>query len=226
MESYKNIYILIATFVIVVLSLDKCKVDSLDEHISSEVMASKVKVDSVRTHYEQHIDSTLIWVHHSYTEIPEKEQNDVSTPSSSFLNNSSHEDRMDLSDTSELFNRPNTFYYGKSDSSLSYTIKVISDIKPVKVEMEYDILKLMVKDSIYVRDSVNIKQVDKVRVNQLYYGIEAIVHPGLRGMFAGVDLVSKKGWQFEAAIGLANMNNLPEPMIKVGVKKLLTFRKK
>jgi len=226
MEKYKNIYILVATFIIVALIFDKCTPKVIPVSDKVEVISSKTIVDSMRTHYTRHIDSTLIWVHHSYTEVPEVEQDGVVTPSSSFSYPDPSSDRMDLSDTIELFNDVNTFYYAKSDSSLKYTIKVTGEVKPIKVEMEYNLLKLAIKDSVYIRDSVSVKQIDKVRVNQFYYGIEAIVYPGLRGMFAGVDFVSKKGWQFEAAIGLANMNTLAEPMVKVGVKKLLTFRKK
>ena len=146
MEKYKNIYILVATFIIIALALDKCTTETIPVSDKVEVISTKTIVDSMRTHYTRHIDSTLIWAYHSYTEVPEIEQDGVMTPSSSFSYTNTSDDRIDLSDTSELFNDVNTFYYGKKDSSLNYTIKVTGEVKPVKVEMEYELLKLMIKD--------------------------------------------------------------------------------
>jgi hypothetical protein len=228
MENYKNMYLLVVTFIVVVFMLDKCSSRSMDSYVNKdvEVVSTKIIVDSVRTHYEQHLDSTLIWVHHSYTEVPEKEQNDVIEPSSSFVHESSSDDRMDLSDTSELSKDINIFYYGKTDSSLNYTIRVHSSVKPSRIEMDYNVLKVLVKDSTYIRDSINTKQIDKVRMSQLYYGIEAIVYPGIKGMFAGIDFVSKEGWQLEVSAGIVGADNNLGIMGKVGIKRLLTFRKK
>jgi hypothetical protein len=50
----------------------------------------------------------------------------------------------------------NTFFYEEKDSNLTYRIKIQSDIKPVSVEMKYDLVQQIIIDSIYVRDSTNV----------------------------------------------------------------------
>lgn len=221
MDNFKNAYILIATILVIILTFDKCTQKPCGA--DGEVISSIIDIDSVRTHYEHYSDSTINWVRHDYEEVPlleDEEYHDVYFPPVR-----DNAPGIDLSDTNVFYSEVDTFYYGKKDSSLHYNIRVIGEVKPVRVEMEYDIKELSVRDSVYVRDSINVKQVDKVRVNQLYYGAEAIVYPGFKGLFGGIDLVTKKGWQFEVAVGLAEFESESDPMLKVGIKKLISFRK-
>lgn len=50
----------------------------------------------------------------------------------------------------------NTFFYENDDGELTYNIKVKSDVKPISVEMKYDLLQKTIIDSIYVKDSTNV----------------------------------------------------------------------
>lgn len=50
----------------------------------------------------------------------------------------------------------NTFFYEEKDSNLTYSIKIKSDIKPVSVEMKYDLVQQIITDSIYIRDSTSV----------------------------------------------------------------------
>lgn len=221
MNNIKNLYMIVATVLVIALMVNTCTQQPCGA--DGEVISSTVNIDSVRTHYEQYTDSTINWVHHSYSEVPEldeEEYHDVYFPPAR-----DNAPGIDLSDTSVFYNDVDTFYYGKKDSSLHYNIRVIGEVRPVRVEMEYDIKELSIRDSVYVRDSINIKQVDKVRVNQIYVGAESIVYPGFRGAFLGMDIVSKKGWQFEVSGGVAQFNNDSELMVKVGIKKLISVRK-
>jgi metallophosphoesterase superfamily enzyme len=79
---------------------------------------------------------------------------------------------------------------------------------------------MIINDS--VLDKTTITQ--KVRVNQIYFGGEVVVYPGFNSVYAGVDFISKKGWQVEGAIGLSPSELTPQ--FKVGFKKLITFRGK
>jgi len=223
METIKNTFLLLLTIVVIILFVDKCSQEpcgSDGEVISSKTETTHFK-DSSFVHYKDSIDT---WVHHAYVEvpevIPEGFEEEYHTPYFPPVR------EYDLSDTTEVLPKLYTFYYGKADSSLKYSIKVVSEIKPFKLEMEYDLLQRTILDSTHteVHDSTFTKQIDKVRVNQLYYGVEAVVYPNLQAAFVGVDWVSKKGFQIEAGIGVDITNqNL---MGKVGFKKLLSFRKK
>jgi len=222
MEKYKNIYLLVITILFIALLFDKCTTEPCGEGV---VVSSKIDMDSVRTHYEVYSDSSIAWVHNNYSEVPELKP-DGTKVEYVFIHNDLNEDMMDLSDTSVFNTEIDTFYYGKKDSSLHYNIRVFSEVKPERLEMEYDIKELSIRDSVYVRDSINVKQTDKVRVNQVYMGAESIIYPGFKGVFLGGDFVSKHGWQTEVSIGVAQFSGNATAMIKVGFKKLITFKKK
>jgi hypothetical protein len=224
METIKNAYILLATVVIILLSVFTCTKEPC--LVNGEVISSTTKIDSIRTHSEHYKDSIDEWVHHAYVEVPEiTPEEEYHEPFFPPIREHAPESILSVSeDTSKTLR---TFYYGKEDSLLKYNIRIIGECKPKKVEMEYDVKKVTIKDSVYVRDSVHVKQVDKVRVNQLYYGVEAVVYPNLQAMFFSVDFVNKKGWQLEGGIGadITDFGN-PQVMGKVGLKKLFTLRRK
>ena len=68
MTIVKNSYILIATLILLILTINTCTQESCDS--SGEVVSRKTVVDSVRTHFERYIDSTDVWVKHSYSDVP------------------------------------------------------------------------------------------------------------------------------------------------------------
>ena len=127
---------------------------------------------------------------------------------------------MELSDTN-IFHM-HEYKYAKKDSLLEYEILVISTEKPFEVNVKYSLQNKTYKDSTYVRDSLYIKEVEKVRVNQIYVGGSAIVYPGLKGVFIGADFVSKKGWMLGLEAGILNETNLAG---KIEFKKLISFRR-
>lgn len=214
MKTFRNIYTLGITIVVAIFVFDKCSPPA--EGLEPGVLSRKVVKEVIRTHEEHFKDSLTTWVHHQTSLVPEIHDTE-------YIN--IYHDAPEMR-YPEIDTNLNTYHYGKKDSTLRYSIKVFSECKPSHVELDYDVKNVTYRDSIYVRDSVFVEKIVKVRTNQLYYGIESIVYPGFKGAFAGIDYVSKKGWQAEASIGVAQFNEGAQPMIKLGLKKLITFRKK
>jgi hypothetical protein len=129
----------------------------------------------------------------------------------------SESDRMDLSDTSVFFN--NHYLYKYKDSILDANMNVYANERPDSVIIDYSSIERIIKDSTYIKDKIT----EKVRVNQIYFGGNATVYPGFQSLSLGLDLVSKKGWQGEVGVGYDLSNN--NPMLTVGYKKLISFRK-
>jgi len=96
-------------------------------------------------------DTVDRWIKVPYAVVPE-----ITAPTYVF-----NDDQMDLRDTNVFASEIDTFYYGKKDSSLHYNIRVYGEVKPVSLEMEYEILERNIRDSIYVRDSVYTAEVLK-----------------------------------------------------------------
>ncbi len=117
---------------------------------------------------------------------------------------------------------PYTFIYNRQDSLLKYSIFVNSSIQPDSVGLKYDINSFLIHDTTIITDSIIKTITNKVRVNQVYFGGEAVVYPGFNAVFGTVDFVSKKGFQIEAGVGVMDNN----PAVKIGFKKLISFRKK
>jgi hypothetical protein len=120
----------------------------------------------------------------------------------------------------------NTYHYGHRDDTLEYNIYVDAKEVPEKVTADFTYLRPTIHKLDSVADSIFVSTEKGVRVNQVYYGVSAVVYPGFSAAFVGGDFVSKKGWQFEAGAGVGFSGDKPEVMGLVGVKKLLTFRKK
>lgn len=211
-DTLKNGAILILSIVVVILLIDNsCRPSDIikDELSKPEVISDKTEINSftIETSYIDTIEYTY-WDTVKTSKVP-------------LLNIDLDTNRMDLSDTSVFHD---TYYYGKKDSSLEYTIEVYSPCNPDSVKMNYNLKKdiTLITDSTYRKDSIHEKQTLKVRVNQLYVGPEAIVYPGFKGGFLTVDFISKRGWQAEAGAGIINS----EPGVKAGFKWLVSFRKK
>ena len=62
---------------------------------------------------------------------------------------------IDLIDTSVFHTK--TYVYAKKDSLLDYEIKIEGECEPVDVKIKYDITQLTILDSVYIRDSTNVK---------------------------------------------------------------------
>jgi len=218
MEYLKNTYALVATVIALILGYKSCsKEPSL---LAPEVISRTIYVDSSRTNYEHYKDSVENWVHFSYSEIPEIKKDGVVTRYI-YLDNKTDSVAID----SIVLNNPiDTFYYGKKDSLLEYSIRVYGVVKPSKIEMEYNILNKIYKDSVYVRDSIHVEQKEKVRVNQLYVGFETNITPELDRPYLTLDLVTKKGWMYGAGIGYDFNDN--QKYIKAKIAKVISFRKK
>lgn len=208
----KNLIMLLLVSAVILLMIDKC--GSYRKNIKGITDPSIIDIkkieDSIRTHYEQYTD-TIIDTLRVETEVPfvvEKPVYVMNTP-----------EHMDLSDTNVFYMRE--FVYEKQDSLLNYQIIVTSLERPDKVNIKYDLKNFTIRDSVYVRDSISTQEIQKVRVNQLYVGPEAIVYPNFRGVFFSADFISKNGWQFEAGAGLLNDKTIAG---KVGLKKVISFR--
>lgn len=75
--------------------------------------------------------------------------------------------QIDLTDTSVFKNK--VYHYGQSDSLLTYNIYVDSECKPEKVDFQYDIKNFTIHDSIYIKDSVHVKEL--VNKSFLAFGV-------------------------------------------------------
>ena len=220
MSNIKNGIILFAGVAILLLSLDKCASNINNDSgniLKPEVIDYKVELTETRVSFEHYRDSTINYVH-----VTEEVPFSHSKPKVKYVFIDRDPIGIDLSDTNEFNIGLRTFYYNKKDSLLDYTIMVTSTERPEKVEIDYKVPQLTIKDSTYVKDSIHEKITNKVRVNQVYFGGSAVVYPSFKAVFAEVDFVSNRGWQAEAGVGF--MDNAPA--IKVGLKKLITFRKK
>ena len=116
-----------------------------------------------------------------------------------------------------------TFCFDIDDSFIKAKISAYAENKPfISFDYELKIPEKTVTNT--VKDSAITTITEKVRVNQVYYGIEAVVYPNFQAMFVGVDFVSKKGWQVEVGAGV---DVTGKSLIgKAGFKWLLTTRKK
>jgi hypothetical protein len=229
MNQLKNSYLLAITVAFIILLVYTCTQEPCGE---GEVLSSSTTVDSLRTHHENYKDSIENWITHDFSDVPltRIDTNEVLPDNGNFAFHGEPEE-----DTSEVILRASedtssslfTFYYEKRDSSLEYTIRVDSDCKPESVSMEYKVKEVTHKDSTYVRDSIYVKQVDKVRTNQIYMGPEAIVYPNLQAAFFSIDFINKKGWQLEIGGG-ADITTItkPKPMLKAGFKWVWNTRRK
>lgn len=126
--------------------------------------------------------------------------------------------RIDLSDTNVFHD---TFYYPVKDSSLDGTIIIKSEIVPNMVTFDYKVKDSFINTNIIRVDTIKEIITNSVRVNQLYFGGSTIIYPNFNGVFAELDFVSKRGYSINGGIGVLNQT----PSIKIGFKKLITFRK-
>jgi len=200
MKNLKNPILLALIIVVVILLLDKCTRNKVNTS-TPEVISSKS--DTIYLPGVETIkwDTTYKKIYVAAQYVPLDSQ------------------RIDLSDTSVFHDK---YYYSRKDSLLDFTITVDSEIKPNDVQIEYNLLQRDILKSTTRVDTVKTTITNKVRVNQVYFGGSAVIYPSFKAVFAEVDFVSKKGWQAEAGIGF--MDNAPA--IKVGLKKLISFRKK
>jgi hypothetical protein len=130
-------------------------------------------------------------------------------------------DLIDLSDTSVFSTEVDTFYYGKQDSSLNYNIRVYSEIKPLKVEMEYDFLSKTINnnthDSTYIRDSTNTKEI----IKKSFLSAGAMLS-GTNNSFGFAPMLTyshKKGNNYSAGYDLISGT------VMIGFTKKISFRK-
>jgi len=112
------------------------------------------------------------------------------------------------------------YMYEKNDSVINATLGVWAKERPDSISFEYSALI----PEITRVDTIESIIVEKVRVNQVYFGGNATVYPGFNSISMGADFVSKKGWQAELGVGYNLSNNAP--MISLGYKRLISFRKR
>ena len=116
-----------------------------------------------------------------------------------------------------------TFVSLIEDTLLEATITVLSDSRPY-VNFSYKMRNFNTVITNTIQDSSHTTVTQKVRVNQVYLGPEAIIYPGFKGGFVTADFISKKGWQVEAGLGYGDFGEGFSPMIKAAWKPLITFR--
>ena len=165
-----------------------------------------IKEEVIKTKIERYTD-TIVEVRTDTLEVTHTKLQPI------YIENSF--DLIDLSDTNVFLNK---YHYGVKDSLLEASIIVSAKERP-EVDFNY---KLFNTDSVItIKDSVFVKE--KVRVNQFYLGGEVSIQPMFSYVGVGADFVSRKGFQLEAGVGYDFSNQ--QPMIKVGYKHLISFRK-
>lgn len=112
------------------------------------------------------------------------------------------------------------YMYNKKDSVINAEIGFWAKERPDSITFKYSAIIPNIIDTVIKEVTI----IDKVRVNQLYFGGNATVYPGFNSLTMGVDFVSKRGFQVEIGIGYDLSNN--NPMVNLGYKKLISFRKK
>ena len=111
---------------------------------------------------------------------------------------------IDLSDTAEFFDGVRTFHYGASDSLLKYDIYVKTDNKPLSLKMQYDLKQFTIHDSIYIRDSVHVKE--EIRKSFLSVGGQVIAGGRYFGVAPMLVYSHKKGVNIGAGYDVINNN--------------------
>lgn len=96
-----------------------------------------------------------------------------------------------------------TFVYSKKDSLLSYEISVDSECQPEDVRIKYDVNQFTILDSIYIRDSVHVKEV----IRKSFMSIGGQVIGGKSFGFAPmITYQHKKGVNFGLGYDVFNQN--------------------
>lgn len=114
------------------------------------------------------------------------------------------------------------YMYEKKDSTIDATIGVWTKEKPDSITFQY---KASIPTITRV-DTIKKTLTEKIRVSQVYLGPEAIVYPGFRGGFVTMDFIHRKGWQLEAGVGYGTFEQSSGPVVKIGYKQVISFRKK
>lgn len=210
MSSIKNAYILLATILIIILTLDKCTSGPISVIKGSPEVIAR---DSVGVNFHTETIDTVI---DTFLLVSEP----VNIPVYVWMH-----DTMYLDVPNVIYSDLDTFYAPIRDSLLEANITVLAKERPI-IMFDYKLKSFNTTITNSIKDSTFSEITEKVRVNQLYYGVEAIVYPGFKGIFGGIDFISKKGWQGEVSVGVAQFSGESDPMIKLGLKKLLTFRKR
>lgn len=124
----------------------------------------------------------------------------------------------DFGDTSVFYS---TYLYPVKDSLLEATITATSQTRP-KIDFEYTLKSLHTTDTIQIKDSIYVKE--QIITNKLYMGGGFSVQPLMRQMYFGATFAEKRGNLFEAGVTYDFESN--SPMVSVGYKKIISFRKK
>jgi len=125
----KKEYILILGLVIIIILLATC---NSKPQPTKTITKTITRVDSIHT-----IDTVERIISVPMASVPEIRYN------------------IDLSDTIVFYDTINTYYYGKKDSLLDYTIEIDGKCKPKDVRFKYDISQFAIRDYIYIRDSTH-----------------------------------------------------------------------
>jgi len=146
----------------------------------------------------------------------EKEHTNL-TPNVIIKDTSFKHDRIDLSDTSVFWS---TYIYKIKDSLLNATISAYSQTRP-QIDFKYTLKNFTIKDTILIKDSIYTEKL--INKNQLFFGSEVVVKPMFTQLYLGLDFKHKKGHLFNISAGYDLRDN--EPLIKVGYKRLISFKK-
>ena len=123
---------------------------------------------------------------------------------------------IDLNDTNEFKTGLHTFYYKQKDSLLDASILVKANERPEKVSLEYDIKQFLIHDSIYVRDSVYVKE--QIKKSFLSAGATVIGNSSYFGFAPQLTYSHKKGNNYSLGYDVVNGN------IHVGFTKKIAFK--
>jgi hypothetical protein len=126
--------------------------------------------------------------------------------------------RADYGDTSVFRSK---YIYLIKDSLLDATITTISEDRP-EVDFKYSLKNTTITNTITIKDSTHTKEF--ITTNKLYFGGEVVVQPLLNSAYLGLSFAEKNGNLFEVSAGYDFERS--NPLVKVGYKKLISFKKK
>ena len=118
-------------------------------------------------------------------------------------------------DTNKDFN---TYHYGQKDTLLTINAYVNSKIKPFSVLFDYDIKQFTIHDSIYIRDSVHVKE--QIKKSFVSLGGTVLGNKNNFGLAPHIMYSHKSGNNLSFGYDIINENFM------IGYSKKISFKSK
>jgi hypothetical protein len=152
------------------------------------------------------------------TVFVQESHKDLQPTSITVVDSSFKPEGMDLSDTNVFWS---DYVYTVKDSLLEATILARSQTRPI-IDLDYKLKTFNQVDTLMIKDSVYVEKV--IDKNKLFFGGGLSVRPMMRQVYVGANFYEKHGNLFEANVAYDFNSN--SPIVSVGYKKIISFRKK